>query len=133
MVIVVKLTMVMDHVYFYQVLNHLCLKHRSKFPPCQYHGSYFFNISTHNFGSQRNHLVTQYYHPFFFRGIPSISIIVDTFSGFPFVGPFPSLVGTSYQYWPPRSMGQPLNVNLKHIIQVVHLGGRNGPTRGGPL
>jgi len=70
-------------------------------------------------------LVTQYYHPFFFRGIPSISIIVDTFNGFPFVGP--------YQYWPPRSMGQPLNVNLKHIIQVVHLGGRSGPTRGGPL
>lgn len=30
-------------------------------------------------------------------------------------------------------MGQPLNVNLKHIIQVVHLGGKNGLTRGGPL
>jgi hypothetical protein len=49
------------------------------------------------------------------------------------VGPFPYLVGTFYQYWPPRSMGQPLNVNLKHIIQVVHLGGRSGPTRSGPL
>jgi len=79
-------------------------------------------------------LVTQYYYPFYFtRGIPSISINVDTPNGFPFLGPFPYLVGTSYQYWPPRSMGQPLNVNLKHIIQVVHLGGKNGLTRGGPL
>ncbi len=49
------------------------------------------------------------------------------------MGPFPYLVGTSYQYWPPRSMGQPLNFNLKHIIQVVHLGGKSGLTLGGPL
>jgi hypothetical protein len=59
-------------------------------------------------------------------------IIVDMPNGFPFVGSFPYLKGTSYCYWPLRNnVGLMPNVSLVHISPMAPIGGGIGPPRGG--
>jgi hypothetical protein len=93
-------------------------------------GSYLYNKSFHDFGSWAqvfgNSTIGLH------RGIPFVLIVVDMPNGFPFVGSFPYLKGTSYYYWPPRSNVGPMpNARLVHISPMAPLGSGSGPPRGG--